>query len=248
MGDARGSDSKGSSAGNRPGWRKDDPDASDFYRRFLEGGERTRFKRKHPLPRVGDRFGELTVVAVELGDAGGLARVVVQCSCGAAPHSAHVSNLRAGKSTRCNRCAKKASARGVKRYWKYADVVPDDEHRRRLLNRIAACLGRCHRETDPVYANYGGRGIAVYEPWRNDRRSFLAYLVTLEGWDRPELELDRENVDRGYEPGNLRFITKRENRANRRSIQDLQRRVDELERRLRHCECGASTQIHDPHE
>jgi len=77
----------------------------------------------------------------------------------------------------------------------------------------------------------------VHEPWRKDRGAFLAYLVTLDGWYNDELELDREDVNKGYEPGNLRFITKQENHANRRKVRDLQKRIGELEREnsdLRH--------------
>jgi hypothetical protein len=73
-----------------------------------------------------------------------------------------------------------------------------------------------------------------------DRRAYLAYLITLPGWDDPSLELDRVDVDKGYERGNLRFITKRENRNNQRSVRELQQRVDELEARLRHLTGGTA--------
>jgi hypothetical protein len=186
------------------------------------------------------------VVGIDTGPDGGTLGVRVQCSCGAPPHRVEGSNLRRGKSTRCNACAKVQSARWRKNYYAYADVVPDTEHRRRLLNRISACLNRCHNPRDRGYRNYGGRGIYVHKPWRSSRREFLRYLVTLEGWDQPDLELDRINVDRGYEPGNLRFITRTENAGNRRKVQTLQQRIAELEARLRHYERGASVPLHDP--
>lgn len=242
MGASRGSSTEGKTGRNIAGWRKDDPLTSDQYRAFLAGGERTRFERKYPRPSVGDRFGELTVERLELGDAGGLKAVWARCSCGAVNPVA-VSNLRGGKSTRCNTCAKKATARGIKYYWGYADILPDDEHRRRLLNRIASCIRRCSCPTDAGFPNYGGRGITVW--WGKDKRAFLAYLITLEGWNLPHLELDRTDVNRGYEPGNLRFITKRQNQWNRRSVQELQKRIDELEARLRYYEFRPEEPIHD---
>jgi hypothetical protein len=165
--------------------------------------------------------------------------VRVQCSCGAPPHTVFDYNLRKGKSTRCNACAKAKTGYWRKTYRSYADVVPDDEHRERLLNRISSCIARCHNPHDAGYSNYGGRGIFVFEPWRTDRRAFLAYLITLEGWDQPRLELDREDVDKGYEPGNLRFITRRENQGNRRTVRELQQRISELEAHIRHLERGA---------
>jgi hypothetical protein len=52
--------------------------------------------------------------------------------------------------------------------------------------------------------------------------------MTLDGWDKPELDLDRIDVNKGYEPDNLRFVTRAENQRNRRSVQDMQKLIDEL--------------------
>jgi hypothetical protein len=155
------------------------------------------------------------------------------------------STLRRGKSTRCAKCARRKAGTARKKYWGYADIVADDAHRRRLLNRISACLTRCK---PTGHANYGGRGIRVYEPWTHStegRRAFLAYVVTLEGWDRPKLDLDRIRTDGDYEPGNLRFITRKANNANKRSIRELQALVTLYESCLRHCTCGATESVHN---
>lgn len=213
----------------------------------MEAGRSTRFRSKYPRPSVGDRFGELTVLGFVNGPDGGLLSVRVQCSCGDEPHSVDIHNLRKGASTRCNACAMRVSCAKRRAYTKafygYDDIVPDLQHRRRLLNRIGACINRCTNPKDAGWPNYGGRGIRV--SWGRDKRAFLAYLVTLPGWDDPSLELDRADTDRGYEPGNLRFITKRANIRNRRQVQDLQRRLDDLERRLRYCTCGGPGALHD---
>ena len=242
MGDTLGTDLPGKKAGHKPGWRRDDPGSQDQLRRFLEGGAATRFQRKHPLPSVGDRFGELTIRRIELTERGGLAGIFAQCSCGAPEHEVHHGNLLKGASTRCNKCAVKQSGKTRKMYWKYAEIVPDDEHRRRLLNRISACNTRCRPDG---HANYGGRGIRVYEPWRKDRAAFLRYLISLPGWDVPEFEIDRIDCDGDYAPGNLRFVSRTENMLNKRSVQEMQQRIDDLERRLRHCKCGTSHEVHD---
>lgn len=186
-------------------------------------------RRKHPIPSIGDRFGELSVTGYKVGVRGGLIAVVVQCSCATAEHMVDPHNLILGKSTRCNPCAKKASGYWTKKYHGYADVVPDEAHRRRLLGRIRACISRCHTPTSNAFIHYGARGIRVYAPWRIDNKAFLAYLVTLPGWDVPALELDREDVDKGYEPGNLRFVTHAKNMANKRSIADLEDLIRRLE-------------------
>lgn len=242
MGNTLGSDSSGEKTSRKPGWHANDPGSQDFLQRFLEGGKASRFVRKHPLPSAGDRFGQLTVVRVEFSEHGGVRSVVARCDCGAPEHSVDFHNLRGGKTTRCNACAKRKSADGRKMYWKYASVVPDDEHRRRLLNRISAANTRCRPDGHP---NYGGRGIRVHEPWRKDRAAFLQYLVTLPGWDQPDLEMDRINTDGSYAPGNLRFVSRADNMLNKRSVQEMQQRIDDLERRLRHCKCGPAHEVHD---
>lgn len=246
MGDTLGTDLPGKKAGRKPGWRKDDPGSQNQLRRFLEGGAATRFQRKHPLPSVGDRFGELTISRVELTERGGLAGIFAQCSCGAPEHEVHLGNLLKGASTRCNKCAKKkARSTRTKFYWKHSDALPDDEHRRRLLNRLASAISRCHNIGNKGFPNYGGRGISVHEEWRKDRSTFLLYIQSVPGWDDAALDMDRIDCDGGYVPGNLRFVSRAENNLNKRSVQDLQRRVDELERRLRHCKCGAAHTVYD---
>ena len=208
----------------------------------LAAGAGTRFKRRYALPGAGDRFGELTVIRCfrERRGACDFDLAEVRCSCGASPHIVFPYNLRKGKSTSCPVCAKKRSGYGRKRYFGYADICPDESHRRRLLNRIAACIGRCHRPRDQSYPNYGGRGISVFETWRTDRRAFLRHLVSLEGWDRQELDLDRIDVNQGYEPGNLRFVTRRENCGNKRTIRELEAEILRLKARIRSLERGAA--------
>ena len=240
MGGPRGGDSAGrkrSSPGVRIGCDAGprNPDGT-----WVAGVERGPYGQL-PFP-VGYQRGELTVVAWGRKTRGdgtkGAWHPVVRCSCGAVG-MVDRQNFAAGKSTRCNKCAKLASARTRKRYWGYADILPDDAHRERLLNRISSVISRCHSPRSSQLHNYGGRGIAVAPEWRSGaagRREFLAYLLTLDGWDRPEFDLDRINNDAGYEPGNLRFVTKSENIRNRRTVAALQREVDDLRHRLRRAE------------
>jgi len=136
----------------------------------------------------------------------------------------------------------------------YADAMPDDEHRRRLLNRLSAAISRCHNPKQKQFASYGGRGIEVCELWRNDKRAFLQHVQTLPGWDDPNLEMDRENCNGNYEPGNLRFITRTANSLNKRKVNEVEAELvlwrtyaETLEQRLRSCKCGASSEVHHSH-
>lgn len=186
--------------------------------------------RKHAPPALGARYGDLTVTGYFVGVRGGLVAVEVACSCGnVGPVSQY--SLRSGRSTRCNTCAPKASAEVRKKYFGYADIVPDVHHRERLLGRIGAAINRCENPNDAGYAGYGGRGIRVCEAWRNSiagRRAFLEYLVSLNGWDDATLELDRIDNERGYEPENLRFVPRWENMLNKRKTHVMQAEIQRL--------------------
>ena len=194
-------------------------------------GSAIRHRRKN-CPSIGDRSGKLVVTGYVAGVLGGLTALMVKCDCGFPEYTVEASHFKSFKSTRCNACAKQAA--GKKRYWKYIGAMPDDDHRTRLLNRLSAAISRCHVESNAHYHNYGGRGVSVCPDWREDRTKFLLHVQTLPGWDDAALEMDRIDVDGNYEPGNVRFISRRENMLNKRKVPELERRIAELEARLRH--------------
>lgn len=74
-------------------------------------------------------------------------------------------------------------------------------------------LSRCYNRKTPQYRNYGGRGISVFRSWRNSFQAFYDYIGP-----RPSLlySIDRINTDGNYEPGNVRWATKREQSLNQR--------------------------------
>lgn len=185
--------------------------------------------RPFPFP-VGTKFGDLTIVRWDHytskdGKPWGY-RPVCVCTCGA-ESMVYVSSLRAGRSTRCNACAKVASA--TKRYWAYKHAMEDDAHRTRLLNRLSSAISRCSNPNNASYKHYGERGISVAPEWVESRAAFLLHVQSLPGWDVPEREMDRIDTNLGYAPGNIRFATKSDNLKNKRRVEDLEQRIRDLE-------------------
>jgi hypothetical protein len=64
------------------------------------------------------------------------------------------------------------------------------------------------------YSQYGARGIVLCDEWRDDFWAFFDYLGP-----KPTLKhtIDRIDNDRGYEPGNVRWATSKEQSRNRRN-------------------------------
>lgn len=73
---------------------------------------------------------------------------------------------------------------------------------------------RCSNPANKAYPNYGGRGIRVCDRWQDN---FLAFLEDMGRKPSPQHEIDRTNNDGHYEPGNCRWVLRKENDRNRRS-------------------------------
>jgi hypothetical protein len=74
---------------------------------------------------------------------------------------------------------------------------------------------RCHRKEHVSYAYYGGRGVTVCQRWRDSFEDFLADVGPHPG--KP-YTLDRIDNARGYEPGNVRWLTRAEQMRNTRRV------------------------------
>jgi hypothetical protein len=79
-------------------------------------------------------------------------------------------------------------------------------------------LQRCYNNKNPLYSDYGGRGIVVSSDWNKCPAAFIEWGLN-NGWERG-LDLDRMNNDAGYSPDNCRFVTHRQNVLNTRRQKD----------------------------
>lgn len=72
---------------------------------------------------------------------------------------------------------------------------------------------RVGNPANPYFHNYGGRGVTLHPEWG---ASFLAFKAGVGPRPSPQHTLDRIKNERGYEPGNVKWATKREQANNQR--------------------------------
>lgn len=161
----------------------------------------------------GDRYGRLTVLAFVRNDitkGGGQKRPVYRfrCDCGAETET-RIYSVRAGKTQSCG-CQSRLS-RPRHGACVGGKLSPEWRAWRDMLTRATnpniGCADR-----------YVGRGIGVCDEWNygGDKNGFLRFLAHI--GPKPSDQrytVDRINNDKGYEPGNVRWATYKEQGVNK---------------------------------
>lgn len=145
---------------------------------------------------TGQRFGRLTVVAIADRQREVLWRC--RCDCGRETRVRSYA-LRSGRTTACRHCGSKTAATTHGGYG-----TP-------LYTRWRAMLNRTGNPNHVEYHRYGGRGITVCAQWQ----TFDGFARDMAAGFRADLQLERIDNDRGYEPGNCRWATVTDQNRNR---------------------------------
>ena len=82
-------------------------------------------------------------------------------------------------------------------------------------------IQRCYASNNQRYKDYGGRGIEVYGPWKENPRNFISWVEQKLGPKPEGFSLDRIDNNGHYVPGNLRWADKKLQAKNRRRVRAL---------------------------
>lgn len=151
---------------------------------------------------LGYKFGTLRVLKI-----GETARdgknYLCKCDCGNEKEYS-ASKLKRGKILACLRCSnrKKSTKHGFHSIPEY-----------KIWGSIKL---RCRNPLNKQFKSYGARGIDICQPWFE---SFETFIKDVGFRPSKELTLDRIDNNKGYEPGNVRWVSMRVNSNNtRRSV------------------------------
>lgn len=157
------------------------------------------------IDRTGQRYGRLIVTARQAGPAsyGRRSKWVCVCDCGGTK-IATGHELASGDTKSCG-CLRKEITSALRK--SHGRTTKDPTYM-----SWCAAKNRCYTRNSTKFSEYGGRGIAMCERWRNSFEEFLSDMG-----ERPTGKtLDRIDPNGNYEPLNCRWATPAQQSSNTR--------------------------------
>ena len=162
--------------------------------------------------QVGTKLGAYTVVSDKIEySARGVPRYNVECP--VCKNRLFAEKGNAERSKQCEKCRRKEHGMRLKEQ----QTGKGSDEARFWAKMYGGIKQRCENKYNPNYALYGGRGIKTkFE----SAASFVEYMSSRYDWQEvkaQKLQIDREDVNGHYEPGNVRMVTAEVNANNRRN-------------------------------
>ena len=161
---------------------------------------------------TGREFHRLTALRISHRDSRGQIYWQCRCDCGNEKIVAG-GHLRGGSVRSCG-CLAREAARKLK--------TKHGGHGTQEYAAWTALKNRCLNPNNKDFKHYGERGIAVDEVFQG-ADGFLRFLAEVGPRPSPWHSIDRIDNERGYEPGNLRWSTQRQQVRNSRMVKPVVR-------------------------
>ena len=159
------------------------------------------------IEMTGQRFGRLVVIAEGQTGCSGAKRWVCKCDCGNITKPIYGASLRKGMTQSCGCLQKERVGQTAKKHGQYNT---------KLYKVWCSIKRRCFAPNDKQYINYGGRGITMCPEWKDSFEAFQKYVSALPNFGTTGYSIDRIDNEKGYEPGNIRFASQKEQCNNTR--------------------------------
>lgn len=156
----------------------------------------------------GTRFNMLTSIRELDSSPSGSRKFLLLCDCGKET-IVQLGNLKSGHTKSCGCLSAELAGERVRTHGKTKSPV----HR-----SWSNMKDRCYREGNEHFEDYGGRGVGVHSDWVNNFENFYNYIG--DPPDDRRWSIERIDVNKNYEPGNILWALPSTQNRNRRKFKN----------------------------